>query len=234
MSQYHIARDGQQLGTFSDQDIQSGLASGSILSTDLMWTEGQADWQPVSSQFSASWQAPAAQPPAFNPYAAPQANVVSASLAPSMQLASLGQRLGAALLDGLVALVAVGIPYAVAGVSMAGAEQSHESGMPPAAVGGFAVAGIALLGLMIYNLVLLTKQGQTIGKKWLGIRIVSYPDGQRAGFVKAVLLRGFVNGIIGAIPLLGTIYSLIDILFIFREDRRCIHDLIGGTQVIKC
>ncbi|OYW77099.1 MAG: hypothetical protein B7Z37_05490 [Verrucomicrobia bacterium 12-59-8] len=234
MSQYHIARDGQQLGVYSDQDIQSGLAAGSIMPTDLLWTEGQADWQPVSSQFAAAWQAPATQPAAFNPYAAPQANVISASMAPNMQLASLGQRLGAALLDGLVIVVLVGIPYTVALVSMAAAEKNHVSGMPPAEVGGFAVAGIAILGLMIYNLVLLTKQGQTIGKKMLGIRIVSHPDGQRAGFVKAVLLRGFVNGIIGAIPLLGALYSLIDICCIFREDRRCIHDLIGGTQVVKC
>lgn len=234
MSQYHIARDGQQLGVYSDQDIQSGLASGSIMSTDLLWTEGQADWQPVSSQFAAAWQAPAAQPAAFNPYAAPQANVISPSMAPTMQLASLGQRLGAALLDGLIAFVVVGIPYVVAGVSMATAEHNHDTGMPPGAVGGFAVAGVAFLGLMIYNLVLLTKQGQTIGKKLLGIRIVSHPDGQRAGFVKAVLLRGFVNGIIGAIPLLGLLYSLTDICFIFREDRRCIHDLIASTQVVKC
>jgi uncharacterized RDD family membrane protein YckC len=234
MSQYHIARDGQQLGVYSDQDIKSGLASGSIMSTDLMWTEGQADWQPVSSQFAAAWQAPAMQPPAFNPYAAPQANVISAFMAPTVQLASLGQRLAAALLDGLVALVAVGIPYAVAGFSMAMAGQNQQDEIPPAALGGFAVAGIALLGLMIYNLVLLTKQGQTIGKKWLGIRIVSHPDGQRAGFVKAVLLRGFVNGLIGAVPLLGMLYSLIDICFIFREDHRCVHDLIGGTHVVKC
>jgi uncharacterized RDD family membrane protein YckC len=130
--------------------------------------------------------------------------------------------------------VAVGIPYAVAGFSMAMAGQNQQDEIPPAALGGFAVAGIALLGLMIYNLVLLTKQGQTIGKKWLGIRIVSHPDGQRAGFVKAVLLRGFVNGLIGAVPLLGMLYSLIDICFIFREDHRCVHDLIGGTHVVKC
>jgi uncharacterized RDD family membrane protein YckC len=234
MSQYHIARDSQQLGVFSDQEIQSGLASGSIRSTDLFWTEGQADWQPVSSKFGAALQVPVAQPGAFNPYAAPQANVISPSMNPSMQLASLGQRLGASLLDSLVAVMVVGVPYAIAGVSLAMAEQNHQTGMPPGAVAGFAVAVIGFLGLIIYNVVLLSTKGQTLGKKWLGIRIVSHPDCQNAGFVKAVLLRGFVNGIIGAIPLLGILYSITDICFIFREDRRCIHDLIGSTQVVKC
>ena len=232
MSQYHIARDSQQLGVFSDQDIQSGLASGSILSTDLLWTEGQADWQPVSTKFASGRQALAVQPGAYNPYAAPQANVISPSMNPSMQLASLGQRLGAAVLDGVVGFAVVGIPYIFAIANMAG--NKGGSDLSPAATGGFVVAGIAFLGLMIYNLVLLSTKGQTLGKKWLDIRIVSHPDCQNAGFVKAVLLRGVVNGIIGAIPLLGLLYSITDICFIFREDHRCIHDLIGGTHVVKC
>ena len=149
-----------------------------------------------------------------------------------MELASLGQRLGAALLDGLVGGVVVGVPYFFAIANVAGTKGNSD--LSPAATGGFIVAGIAFLGLIIYNLVLLSTKGQALGKKWLGIRIVSHPDCQNAGFVKAVLLRGFVNGIIGAIPLLGLLYSITDICFIFREDRRCIHDLIGGTQVVKC
>ena len=44
-----------------------------------------------------------------------------------------------------------------------------------------------------------------------------------------VLLRVVVNGLLGFIPL----YGVVDILFIFREDRRCIHDLIAGTVVVN-
>jgi uncharacterized RDD family membrane protein YckC len=76
-------------------------------------------------------------------------------------------------------------------------------------------------------------RGQTIGKRIIGIRIVTFPDGRNPGGVKAILLRAIVNGLIAAIPLVGNVYSLVDICFIFRDDRRCIHDLIAGTQVIK-
>lgn len=31
---------------------------------------------------------------------------------------------------------------------------------------------------------------------------------------------------------LGWLFVFTDVLFIFRSDRRCIHDLIAGTQVI--
>ena len=52
--------------------------------------------------------------------------------------------------------------------------------------------------------------------------------GENGGFVRNVLLRLIANGMIGSIPF----YGLVDILFIFRSDRRCIHDLIARTQVV--
>lgn len=114
MSQYHIARDGQQLGVYAEQDIQSGLGSGSFRGTDLCWTEGMGEWEPVSARFSVeslvAQSAPQAES-AYNPYAAPRANVVPAYTASDVQLASLGKRLGAAILDGLLAVVLLGVPY---------------------------------------------------------------------------------------------------------------------------
>jgi uncharacterized RDD family membrane protein YckC len=47
--------------------------------------------------------------------------------------------------------------------------------------------------------------------------------------VTNVLLRGVVNGLLSIIPL----YGLVDALFIFREDKRCLHDLIAGTIVVR-
>jgi uncharacterized RDD family membrane protein YckC len=61
------------------------------------------------------------------------------------------------------------------------------------------------------------------------IRIVTYPSGENPGFVKAALVRGFVNALIANfVPF----YALVDACFIFREDRRCLHDLIAETTVV--
>ena len=43
----HVSRDGQQFGPYSPEDVQKYLADGSLLASDLGWTEGAADWVPL-------------------------------------------------------------------------------------------------------------------------------------------------------------------------------------------
>lgn len=129
-----------------------------------------------------------------------------------MELATKTQRLLAAIADGFI----VGVPYVVG---------SLDSIPAPVRVLGV----VASLALLIVQLVLVTKQGQTLGKRFIGIRIVMKDTLENGGFVVNVLKRGFLNGLLSLIP--G--YFLVDSLFVFREDRRCIHDLIAGTCVIK-
>ena len=99
--------------------------------------------------------------------------------------------------------------------------------------GGETVSGVfivvAILIVFVYQMVLLIKDGQTLGKKALRIRIVKMDTGENGGFVPNVLLRLIVNGLLGIIPF----YGLVDILFIFRGDHPCIHDMIAGTQVVE-
>ena len=79
------------------------------------------------------------------------------------------------------------------------------------------------------QLVLLATHGQTIGKRFLDIRIVSFETGQNAGFGANVVMRAWVKALLSAIPF----YGLVDVLFIFRDDQRTIHDLIAGTHVVE-
>ncbi len=56
---YHIARDGQQIGVFPREDALVRIQQGSIKATDLVWTEGMADWKPASEVFADVFAAPA-------------------------------------------------------------------------------------------------------------------------------------------------------------------------------
>ncbi len=50
-TQYHIGRNSQQLGIFSNDEIRDGLAKGHFYSTDLAWNEGMPDWKQLEEIF---------------------------------------------------------------------------------------------------------------------------------------------------------------------------------------
>jgi len=94
----------------------------------------------------------------------------------------------------------------------------------------------AIYGFIAFSLIhsyLLHVGGQTIGKKALGIKIVSVSH-ENVPVFKILGLRYLPISLVSIIPILGQILPLVDVLFIFRDDRRCVHDLIAGTCVIKC
>ena len=80
---------------------------------------------------------------------------------------------------------------------------------------------------------LITTRGQSIGKIAMSLRIVNSIDGTNPGFIKAFLVRFILTQIITSIPYIGFIYIFADPLFIFRSDRRCIHDLMANTIVVE-
>jgi uncharacterized RDD family membrane protein YckC len=99
---------------------------------------------------------------------------------------------------------------------------------------GLAVlAAVLFVALGCAQLWLLTVRGQTIGKIAFDIRIVRTRDKLMGGFVTNVLLRVVSGALIAMIPYFGAFYAVADLLFIFRSDRRCLHDWIAGTCVVK-
>ena len=85
------------------------------------------------------------------------------------------------------------------------------------------------VGIFSLQSFLLTVHGWTLGKRVLKLRVVAV-DGHRAGFVQVVLLRSLIPGL--AAFCCG-LFSLIDALFIFGDERRCLHDLLAGTIVVN-
>lgn len=232
---YHIARDNQQLGQFDEGLVRQKLSSGEFLATDLCWTEGMANWQPLGEVMSASPEPAVSE---VNPYAPPMVEMAS-RVEPAeagAPLATLGQRFVGAMLDGVAALVAfmpmmIGIGSSAFVELAQGKEPSEEVVQANMGLVGF--SGFLFVVLLVINLVWLIRRGQSIGKRIAGIRIVGVESDENPGGVKTVLLRGIVNGIIGAVPGIGGVYSLVDILFIFTKDRRCLHDLLAGTRVVQ-
>ncbi len=167
--------------------------------------------------------------PELDPYAPPSAQVAAPMYEQGQQapLADRGSRFVAQLLNGLVCIPA-GI---LVGVAVGFSEQNTGGGMNVVAAICIVIGIIYMIALLVINLRLLGREGQSLGKKWAKIRIVR-TDGSKASLGRLIGLRYIVNGLIGAVPGIGGIYGLVNILFIFRDDRRCIHDLIADTKVV--
>ncbi|RYV01677.1 RDD family protein [Shewanella sp. OPT22] len=87
------------------------------------------------------------------------------------------------------------------------------------------VATLVIHGYLMMNF------GQTIGKHCVSIRVENL-DGSRASFNTIFFKRFFVMRCIGLIPGVGyLISSLVDPLFIFGKEHRCLHDHIAKTKV---
>jgi len=144
-------------------------------------------------------------------------------------LASRGKRLAAAVVDvfiffPLVLLIAQ--PLGLINIS------------DPAKMQGFNLdqtMQLFIIGQVLFLLVqgyLLHTQGQTIGKKLLKIRIVSLDD-ELLGIGQLYFVRYLTFSLIAQIPIIGALISMVNVLFIFGQDRRCLHDRLAGTKVIE-
>lgn len=78
---------------------------------------------------------------------------------------------------------------------------------------------------------LLQRYGQTIGKRLLGLAIVTL-DGQKPELTTLLVNRYMSQMAMGVVPSLGMWLRVIDICMIFRDDKRCLHDHLAGTRVI--
>jgi hypothetical protein len=74
--QVHVARDGNQIGVFSLEEIRQQLAAGTLTMSDQAWYEGAAGWAPLSTVPGVSGGAAAAAVPA-----APMTTVATAAIA---------------------------------------------------------------------------------------------------------------------------------------------------------
>jgi len=158
-----------------------------------------------------------------NPYAAPEAHVDDIPVATELELAGRGIRLGAVIVDGTLfglsgVIAAIGIPAA----------QKSQAGL---IVAGLIVTGL-IVGLIIANILFLYRDGQTIGKKLLSIKVVR-TDGEKVSLLRFFFLRFLPVGLLGAIPLIGSVFSLADALLIFRASHQCLHDNIADTIVVR-
>lgn len=85
----------------------------------------------------------------------------------------------------------------------------------------------------ILNTYLLATRGQSIGKFLLKIRIVDHRSDEVSKLRFSLLLREGITMQLSLFGIMGMVLALIDVLFIFSPNRRCLHDYWSFTKVVS-
>lgn len=233
-----IGGDGKEYGPVSEAQIRQWISAGRANLDTQAQAVGTAEWRALREfpEFS--------EPPPIAG-AAPFASSAHPSL-PEATLAGRGARTGAALINAFVYFVSM-MPGSFA---MSRSILANNPDLKPGTIprpedldltgleGPMGIFFAGLLGAILVQAILLAWRGQNIGKLLTGIRVVRAGTGGPAGFVRGALLRfllpvAFILLLHGTTLVFGMAFLLLDYCFIFREDRRCLHDLIAGTTVVR-
>ncbi|MDR1965935.1 MAG: RDD family protein [Synergistaceae bacterium] len=244
MKEWHCALDGKIHGPFPEEALRGMARRGELTPDTLVWNgepeNAAKGWTRAADtevgQLFREGETP--QEPhnqTETPPPPPMASPGEGGVPGAVELATRWQRFLAVFLDFLLA----GAIWAVATIIAAVVFGLYI--IDPYAIKTGDVAALLFVSALfvlptifysIYNIYLLHKNSQTLGKKIMNIKIAN-PDGSRTPTWKILILRGFVPSLIGCIPIVGQLFFIADICCLFRDDRRTLHDMLAGTIVIR-
>ena len=233
-----LGSDGKEYGPVTRGNVIEWIRDGRANLETKARRSDETEWKTLADfpEFVPTGTTPAFVPPSLTEYTAP-AFPVPDTQAAARPLAGLRRRFAAALIDGLLQWIcwmpaATALSTALTAHLAQGGTPSLESLMKMSA-DALPKSLPYLAVLAVVQIILLCRRSQSVGKIFLRIQIINVRDEQPGGTVRAFLLRGLPTWIIKQIPLLGPLFWLVDSFTIFREDQRCLHDLIAGTKVVK-
>ena len=163
-------------------------------------------------------------------------------------LASIGSRIAAKLVDTLLMVLASSplfialynspnfdklLKWAEAGQTRLTSAQQMElmSALPEHIL---LLTNILVWGLMIAQVLLLMRRGQTIGKMIMGIRILDRKSNAIPGFFNLIIMRGLFTTLAYSLSIFGLVVLVIDlVMMLTSKERLSLHDKIAKTYVVR-
>ncbi|MFV5438527.1 RDD family protein [Acinetobacter oleivorans] len=250
--QIYLARNNQQAGPYTLEQVNQMLASQQILLTDLAWHEGMTEWKALGelTQGKLVYQPIGYSAPVINTNSSPNETIRQIHVEPKIhELASIQSRALAKIIDLLLWLPIAAIPsfffnesqykqlfelqkqmQSAEVASTKAAELQHQlfTLIPIEAWHSMLAYVVIMLAIQAF---LLTKYGQSIGKKIVGIKIVDAESNGKVNLTRIFLLRSVVFIILNL--LFMPISTIIDYAFALGQKRQALHDKIARTKVIK-
>lgn len=234
--EWFVGRQGTRSGPYPTDVVRRMVAAGEIRPGDLVWREGMADWVPLSSvpglgPAPATSPVPlsAAQPMSDNPYAAPSAvdfpvEVITTATGGPFVYADFLSRVAAALIDGVVLLVAVVTSMFAIGAFFGVMSGGDLESVGAAVQGCGQLAGI-IIGVTYYVVLESSVKQGTWGKQLLGIKVTDMQGNRISG--GRALGRYFARFITNCTFGIGYLTPL------FTEQKQTVHDMICGCLALR-
>jgi len=247
--QIYLARNNQQAGPYTLEQLNQMLASQQVLLTDLAWHEGMTEWKALGELTQGKL---VYQPTGYSAFSAntnTPYNETIQQIRVETKLASISSRALAKIIDLLLWLPIAAIPSfffneaqykqlfelqkqmqsaEVASTKAAELQQQLFTLIPVEAWHTMLLYVVIMLAIQAF---LLTKFGQSIGKKIVGIKIVDAETNGKVNLTRIFLLRSIVFIILNL--LFMPISTIIDYAFALGQKRQALHDKIARTKVIK-
>lgn len=146
-----------------------------------------------------------------------------------LDLASRSSRIFALLVDKLVYLPCV-LPMFLGNAI----ELYSDFGTPLDRMGqlGFGLTLALVSSIVATQIYLLHRNGWTIGKRSMGIKIVRR-SGERAAVGRLLWRQSLIYVLPAWVPSVGLLFATLDVWSFFRADRRCLHDMLADTVVVR-
>lgn len=250
--QIYLARNNQQAGPYTLEQLNQMLASQQVLLTDLAWHEGMTEWKALGELTQGKL---VYQPTGYSAFSANTNTPYNETIqhirveTKTHELASISSRALAKIIDLLLWLPIAAIPSfffneaqykqlfelqkqmqsaEVASTKAAELQQQLFTLIP---IGAWHTMLLYVVIMLAIQAFLLTKFGQSIGKKIVGIRIVDAETNGKVNLTRIFLLRSVVFIILNL--LFMPISTIIDYAFALGQKRQALHDKIARTKVIK-
>lgn len=247
--QIYLARNNQQAGPYTVEQVNQMLSSQQVLLTDLAWYQGMTEWKALGELTHGQLVFQPEQKQTVFTEATPARAHVKATPAQSQpELASYVSRIFAKVVDMLLWLPAFMMPafflnpaqiqqLTVISEKMQKASNSDQAIrlqqelftlIPTEALQNML---FYILAMLVIQALLLAKSGQSIGKKLARIKIVDAETQEKVGLTRIFLIRSVVFIIFNLT--LFPIIALIDLAFAFTDKRQALHDKLAKTKVIN-
>ena len=250
--QIYLARNNQQAGPYSLEQLNQMLASQQVLLTDLVWHQGMAEWKTLGELTQGKLLYQPAQAPVFDtvePAAVQQSNSTQFDAKPETNLAAFHSRALAKILDLSLWLPVAAIPSFFFNESQYKALFDIQKQLQTAEIASTQATELqqqlfllipteAWLSMLLYVIVMLmiqaffiAKSGQSLGKKMTNIQIVDVESNQPTTTIRAFWLRSVLFIVLNV--LFMPFITIVDYVLALNKNRQTLHDKLAKTKVIQ-